>query len=76
MDNGGAGMITLQRMLLQTRGDKMLLFPAWPKAWDVTFKLYGPTDTIVQGAVKNGRVVGLTITPPNRVKDMEVLPLQ
>jgi alpha-L-fucosidase 2 len=76
MDNGGAGMITLQRMLLQTRGDKMLLFPAWPKAWDVTFKLYGPTDTIVQGAVKNGRVVGLTITPPSRMKDMEVLPLQ
>ncbi len=30
MDNGGAGQINLQAMLLQTNGNKLLLFPAWP----------------------------------------------
>jgi hypothetical protein len=35
-------MIGLQEMLLQTNGDSLLLFPAWPKEWDVTFKLHAP----------------------------------
>jgi alpha-L-fucosidase 2 len=28
---GGAGHLILQNMLLQPRGDKLLLFPAWPR---------------------------------------------
>ena len=36
---GGSGMIGLQEMLLQTNGNKILLFPAWPKDWDVQFKV-------------------------------------
>ena len=32
-------MIALQRMLLQYDGDEIYLLPAWPKDWDVEFKL-------------------------------------
>ena len=37
---GGSGMIGLQEMLLQTNGEQILLFPAWPKEWNVHFKLH------------------------------------
>ena len=30
-DNGGNGMNTLQRMLMQSEGRRILLLPAWPK---------------------------------------------
>jgi|GEM_PF-2627680 len=35
-------MIGLQEMLLQTIGDQIVLFPAWPKDWAVDFKLHAP----------------------------------
>jgi hypothetical protein len=39
---GGSGMIGIQEMLLQVDGDKIHLFPAWPKNRDVHFKLHAP----------------------------------
>jgi len=35
---GGSGMIGLQEMLMQTNGEQILLFPAWPVEWNVHFK--------------------------------------
>jgi alpha-L-fucosidase 2 len=70
MDNGGAGMSTLQLMLLQERGNKMLLFPAWPKDWNVRFKLLGAEDTTVEGVYQNGQLTSLHVTPENRAKDL------
>ena len=35
-------MIGLQEMLLQTNGELILLFPAWPLEWNVHFKLHAP----------------------------------
>jgi len=67
---GGSGMIGLQEMLMQTVGDKIVLFPAWPKDWDCSFKLHAPGKTIVQGELKNGKVIGLKVTPENRGKDI------
>ena len=32
-------MLTLEYMLLQADGDKIYLLPAWPKTWNVSFKL-------------------------------------
>ena len=49
MDHGGAAMVQLQEMLLQTPGDKLHLFPAWPAEWDVDFKLHAPRQTMVEG---------------------------
>ena len=45
----GAGSIGLGEMLMQTVGDKIILLPAWPRDWDVDFKLHAPKQTIVEG---------------------------
>jgi hypothetical protein len=67
---GGSGMTGLQEMLLQTAGDKIYLFPAWPKNLDVHFKLYAPGQTIVECNYKNGKVQSLIVTPQARTKDV------
>ena len=58
-DHGEVNMIALQHMLIQTEpySDKIHLFPAWPKEWDCSFKLHAPGKTIIQGKVKNGKVL-------------------
>ncbi|WP_420237308.1 DUF5703 domain-containing protein [Telmatobacter bradus] len=75
LDNGGSGMITLQEMLLQTDGKKILLLPAWPADWNADFRLHAPYNTVVEGKVKDGRLVQLKVTPSSRSKDVTVLPL-
>ena len=70
MDHGGAAMIQLQEMLLQTPGDKIHLFPAWPIDWDVDFKLHAPAQTIVEGVLRGGKLVSLKVTPEARAKDV------
>jgi hypothetical protein len=67
---GGSGMIGLQEMLLQTDGKKIFLFPAWPKTWDVHFKLHAPYQTTVEGTVKDGKLIGLKVSPKTRMKDV------
>jgi hypothetical protein len=67
---GGSGMIGLQEMLLQTQDKKIFLFPAWPKNWDVHFKLYAPYNTTVEGIVKYGKLEMLKVLPENRMKDV------
>jgi hypothetical protein len=70
---GGSGMIGLQEMLMQTITDSIYLFPAWPKEWDVSFKLHAPYQTIIEGELKNGSLVNLKVTPESRRKDVEIL---
>ncbi|WP_455585580.1 DUF5703 domain-containing protein [Bacteroides sp.] len=70
---GGSGMIGLQEMLLQTVGEEIYLFPAWPVAWDVHFKLHAPGNTTVEAELKDGKVVSLTVTPEERRKDLKLL---
>ena len=67
---GGSGMIGLQEMLLQTDGKKILLFPAWPKGWNVHFKLYAPYNTTVEATFKDGKVTQLNVLPEQRMKDV------
>ena len=50
-DHGGVLMKTLQAMLMQTEGRKILLLPAWPKEWDVDFRLHAPYGTVVEGSI-------------------------
>lgn len=63
---GGSGMIGLQEMLLQTPDDRLFLFPAWPRAWDVDFRLHAPGNTVVEGCLRAGRIERVTVTPPAR----------
>lgn len=67
---GGSGMIGLQEMLLQVDDKKIYLFPAWPKDWDVHFKLYAPYNTTVEATLKNGKVENLKVLPEERMKDV------
>ncbi|HWD20429.1 MAG TPA: DUF5703 domain-containing protein [Verrucomicrobiae bacterium] len=73
MDNGGVGMETLQFMLLQCDGRRILLTPAWPKDWTADFRLRAPAQTIVEGHVENGNITGLKVTPAARAKDVEIM---
>ena len=67
---GGSGMIGLQEMLLQNDGKKIYLFPAWPKDWEVHFKLHAPYQTTVEGIIKNGKVEMLKVIPESRRTDV------
>lgn len=70
---GGSGMLGLQEMLLQADGRKIYLLPAWPKAWDVHFKLHAPYQTTVECVVKGSKVQVLKVVPKARRADV-VLP--
>jgi hypothetical protein len=72
MDHGGCAMIGLQEMLLQTPGNKLLLLPAWPKDWNVSFRLHAPGQTTVECVYRNGKVESLKVTPESRKKDIEL----
>ena len=63
-------MTTLQTMLLQSDGKKIYVLPAWPKKWDVSFKLHAPYNTTVEGKFKAGKLEKLTVTPEARRKDV------
>ena len=69
-DHFGAGSVALQRMLVQEAPGKILVLPAWPKTWDVKFKLHTLQKTSVEGEVKNGRLIRLKVLPEARLKDV------
>lgn len=69
---GGSGMAGLQEMLMQCHGRKILLLPAWPKEWDVHFKLHAPYNTVVEAMVAGGKISSLKVLPESRKKDVEV----
>ena len=69
---GGMGMIGLHEMLMQTHDEKIRLFQAWSKDWDVDFKLHAPCQTTVECAFRNGKIETLKVTPEERRKDLVV----
>lgn len=69
-DHGCSGMIALQKMLMQCEGKKILLLPAWPKDWDVEFKLYAPYKTVVSGLYRGGKMERLDVVPAERRGDV------
>ncbi len=73
-NHGGNLLNTTNLMLLQAepleQGGAILLLPAWPKAWDVDFKLHAPGATTVRCVAKSGRIVKLEVSPASRAKDV------
>ena len=69
----GAGMIGLQEMFMQCVGRKIYLLPAWPKDWNVDFKLHAPYQTIVEGMYRDGQIEDLKVTPPHRRSDIVIM---
>lgn len=72
MDWAGSGMIGLQEMLLQEAGGKIYLFPAWPRRWDVTFRLHCSQETTVEATLSGGRVTAFKVTPESRRADIVI----
>lgn len=60
---GGSGMIAVQEMLMQEVDDRIYLFPAWPRDWDVRFRLRASRGTIVEAELRKGKVVNVNVTP-------------
>ena len=58
---------------MQTDGKRILLFPAWPMSWDVSFKLHAPYNTTIEGVLKNGKVEFVKVIPESRLKDLELM---
>jgi hypothetical protein len=75
-DHGGVAMMALQTMLMQCEGEKIYLFPAWPKGWNVELKLHAPANTTVEAAYHNGKLELLNVTPKSRNKDIINLSVQ
>lgn len=71
-DHGSIAMRSLQAMLMQhdPYSEKVYLLPAWPKEWDVQFKLHASRQTTVEGRVKDGKLVELNVVPASRMKDV------
>jgi hypothetical protein len=69
-NHGGNLLNTTQLMLLQSQGGKLRLLPAWPKDWDVSFKLHAPCNTTVECVYRGGKVEKLTVTPSARASDV------
>jgi hypothetical protein len=57
-------------MILNADGEKIYVLPAWPKDWNLHFKFHAPRRTTVEGRVRDGKLVGLVVTPKSRQKDV------
>ncbi len=71
--HGSNLMLLVQEMLLQTDGDRIMLFPAWPKDWDVEFKLHAPRGTVVEASLRGGKIERLVVTPEARRADLTLM---
>lgn len=73
---GGSGMVALQEMLLAAEPSakgRIYLLPAWPRDWDVVFRLRAPGETLITGEIAGGKLVRLDVVPNARLDDI-VLP--
>jgi hypothetical protein len=64
--HGSVMNMALQAMLLQYDGSSLSLFPAWPRDWDVEFRLHAPFGTTVECNYRRGQIESLTIDPAGR----------
>ena len=69
---GGSGMIGLQEMLIQEVDSQILLFPSWPREWNVRFKLHVSGNTTVEAEVRDGQAVLIDVQPVSRRKDVVI----
>lgn len=58
---------------MQTDGRVIRLLPAWPKDWDVDFRLHAPYKTVVEGSVHRGKIEKLKVTPVDRKENIVIM---
>ena len=54
-DHGGNLLLTVQEMILQSYDNSVYVLPAFPKDWDVSFKLYTFGNNPVSGVYRQGK---------------------
>lgn len=73
-NHGGNLLNQTNLMLLQaeplSEGGAIRILPAWPKEWDVEFKLHAPGSTTVHVKQEGGKVTVLDVSPASRAKDV------
>jgi len=79
-DHGGVLMKAFQAMLMQAEpadgsafAGKIYLLPAWPRNWNVQFKLHAPRGTVIEGEYRDGEMRRLRVTPESRRADVIVV---
>lgn len=70
LDHGANMVFGLQTMLLQWEAEHIKLLPAWPRHWNVRFRLHAPKQTVVDGEWRDGEWAHLDITPASRARDV------
>lgn len=80
LESNGIVAVTLQKMLLQTDGRRILLFPAWPRSLDVDAKLHVPAaaaagaePATVRVVLSAGELRTVDVSPESRRADVVVL---
>lgn len=69
-DHGANILTLLQQMVMQTEGKTIRLLPAFPRDWNVRFKLWADRDTCVEAEYRAGQLVNWQITPDERRSDV------
>lgn len=76
VESNGIAAAALQKMLVQTDGQRIILFPSWPKGWDAQFRFHLRGPVTVEAELANGTLKSLGVDPPARRADVIILPLQ
>ncbi len=63
---------TIHHMLLQAVDDKIFLLPAWPKDWNVKFKLHTPDNSQVEAEWKDGNMISTKKYPASHPAEIVV----
>ncbi|MGL4736086.1 MAG: DUF5703 domain-containing protein [Cellulosilyticaceae bacterium] len=71
-DHGANILNQLQHMVMQVSGDHIYILPAFPKEWDVAFKLYADQETVVEVSYQQGKIEELKVVPESRLKDIRL----
>jgi len=72
-DHGSVAVNALQNMLLQCDGDQTLLFPAWPREWNVKFKLRTVGNRTISGEYQDEELVNLEVSPIGQNENIVLL---
>ena len=70
VDHAGAMSLALQFMLMQCDGDRIVLRPCWPQAWNCKFRLHAPKETVVEGEIRDGQLRIERVLPESRRRDV------
>lgn len=62
-DHGANLVHQLQEMVMQVKGKRIYLLPAFPKKWDVSFRLHPDSTTTITAEYKNGSLAFLDVFP-------------